>query len=43
LKNLLPASDLAEIKSLVESSTDLYQELVLFATEAGNDLEAGDV
>ena len=43
LKNLLPASDLAEIKSLVESSTDLYQDLVLFATEAGNDLEAGDV
>jgi glyoxylase-like metal-dependent hydrolase (beta-lactamase superfamily II) len=43
LKNLLPASDIAEIKSLVESSTDLYQDLVLFATEAGNNLEAGDV
>ncbi len=43
LKDLLPASDLAEIKSLVESSTDLYQDLVLFATEAGNNLEAGDV
>jgi glyoxylase-like metal-dependent hydrolase (beta-lactamase superfamily II)/uncharacterized protein with ACT and thioredoxin-like domain len=43
LKNILPASDLAEIKSLVESSTDLYQDLVLFATEAGKNLEAGDV
>ena len=43
LKNLLPASDIAEIKSLVESSTELYQDLVLFATEAGNNLEAGDV
>jgi len=43
LKNILPASDIAEIKSLVESSTDLYQDLVLFATEAGNNLEAGDV
>jgi glyoxylase-like metal-dependent hydrolase (beta-lactamase superfamily II) len=43
LKNLLPASDIDEIRSLVESSTDLYQDLVLFATEAGNNLEAGDV
>jgi glyoxylase-like metal-dependent hydrolase (beta-lactamase superfamily II)/uncharacterized protein with ACT and thioredoxin-like domain len=43
LKNLLPASDIAEIKTLVESSTDLYQDLVQFATEAGNNLEAGDV
>lgn len=43
LKKLLPSSDLAEIKSLVESSQDLQQDLTLFATEAGKDLEAGDV
>jgi len=43
LKKLLPASDLAEIRSLVDSSKDLHQDLVQFATEAGNDLEAGDV
>jgi glyoxylase-like metal-dependent hydrolase (beta-lactamase superfamily II)/uncharacterized protein with ACT and thioredoxin-like domain len=43
LKRLLPSSDLAEIKSLVESSRDLYQDLVQFSTEAGNNLEAGDV
>jgi glyoxylase-like metal-dependent hydrolase (beta-lactamase superfamily II)/ACT domain-containing protein len=43
LKKLLPASDIAEIKSLVESSRDLNQDLVHFATEAGNNLEAGDV
>ncbi|HWR72403.1 MAG TPA: MBL fold metallo-hydrolase [Nitrospirota bacterium] len=43
LKRLLPSSDLAEIRSLVESSRDLYQDLVQFSTEAGNNLEAGDV
>jgi len=43
LKKLLPSSDLAEIKSLVESSRDLQQDLTQFATEAGKDLEAGDV
>ncbi len=43
LKKLLPSSDIAEIRSLVESSKDLYQDLVHFATEAGNNLEAGDV
>ncbi|MGE5751767.1 MAG: MBL fold metallo-hydrolase [Nitrospirota bacterium] len=43
LKKLLPSSDVAEIKSLVESSRDLYQDLVHFAAEAGNNLEAGDV
>jgi glyoxylase-like metal-dependent hydrolase (beta-lactamase superfamily II)/uncharacterized protein with ACT and thioredoxin-like domain len=43
LKRLLPSSDLAEIRSLVESSRDLYQDLVQFYTEAGNNLEAGDV
>lgn len=43
LKRLLPSSDLAEIKSLVESSRDLHQDLVQFYTEAGNNLEAGDV
>jgi glyoxylase-like metal-dependent hydrolase (beta-lactamase superfamily II)/uncharacterized protein with ACT and thioredoxin-like domain len=43
LKQLLPSSDVAEIKSLVESSRELYQDLVHFATEAGSNLEAGDV
>jgi len=43
LKKLLPSSDVAEIKSLVESSRELYQDLVHFAAEAGNNLEAGDV
>lgn len=43
LKKLLTSSDVAEIKSLVESSRELYQDLVHFAAEAGNNLEAGDV
>jgi glyoxylase-like metal-dependent hydrolase (beta-lactamase superfamily II)/uncharacterized protein with ACT and thioredoxin-like domain len=43
LKKLLPSSDVAEIKSLVESSRELYQDLLHFAAEAGNNLEAGDV
>ena len=43
LKQLLPSSDVAEIKSLVDSSRELHQDLVHFATEAGNNLEAGDV
>jgi uncharacterized protein with ACT and thioredoxin-like domain len=43
LKKLLPSSDVVEIKSLVESSQELYQDLVHFAAEAGNNLEAGDV
>jgi glyoxylase-like metal-dependent hydrolase (beta-lactamase superfamily II)/uncharacterized protein with ACT and thioredoxin-like domain len=43
LKKLLASSDVAEIKSLVESSRELYQDLVHFAAEAGNNLEAGDV
>ena len=43
LKKLLPTSDVAEIKSLVESSKDLYQDLVQFYAEAGKNLEAGDV
>jgi glyoxylase-like metal-dependent hydrolase (beta-lactamase superfamily II)/uncharacterized protein with ACT and thioredoxin-like domain len=43
LRKLLPLSDVAEIRSLVESSRDLQQDLVQFATEAGNNLEAGDV
>jgi glyoxylase-like metal-dependent hydrolase (beta-lactamase superfamily II)/ACT domain-containing protein len=43
LKKLLPTSDIAEIKSLVKSSKDLYQDLVQFYTEAGKNLEAGDV
>jgi len=43
LKRLLPSSDLKEIQTLVESSRDLYQDLVQFYTEAGNNLEAADV
>lgn len=43
LQRLLPSSDVAEIKSLVESSRDLQQDLAQFATEAGKNLEAGDV
>ncbi len=43
LRKLLPSSDVAEIRSLVDSSRELQQDLVQFATEAGNNLEAGDV
>ncbi|OGW49439.1 MAG: hypothetical protein A2078_13850 [Nitrospirae bacterium GWC2_57_9] len=43
LRKLLPSSDVAEIRSLVESSRDLRNDLLQFATEAGNNLEAGDV
>jgi len=43
LKKLLPAGDIEELKGLVESSRDLHQDLVHFYTEAGNNLEAGDV
>jgi len=43
LKKLLPSSGVAEIKSLVDSSRELQQDLVQFATAAGNNLEAGDV
>ncbi|MDA8422469.1 MAG: hypothetical protein M0Z89_03955, partial [Nitrospiraceae bacterium] len=43
LKKILPSSGVEEIKSLVESSRDLQQDLTQFATEAGNHLEAGDV
>ena len=43
LKKLLPTSDVAEIKSLIGSSKDLYQDLVQFYAEAGKNLEAGDV
>lgn len=43
LKKLLPASDVDELKSLVASSRDLHQDLVNFYTEAGKNLEAGDV
>lgn len=43
LKKLLPASDIAELKSLVESSRELQQDLTQFASEAGKNLEAGDV
>ena len=43
LKKILPSSGVEEIKSLVESSRDLQQDLTQFATEAGNNLEAGDV
>ncbi len=43
LKKLLPESGIAEVKALVNSSKDLYQDLVQFYTEAGKNLEAGDV
>jgi glyoxylase-like metal-dependent hydrolase (beta-lactamase superfamily II)/ACT domain-containing protein len=43
LKRLLPASDVAELKSLVDSSKDLYRDLVAFSNEAGKNLDAGDV
>jgi glyoxylase-like metal-dependent hydrolase (beta-lactamase superfamily II)/glycine cleavage system regulatory protein len=43
LKKLLPASTVDEVRSLVSSSRDLYQDLVQFYREAGNNLEAGDV
>ncbi len=43
LRKLLPASDITEIKTLVGSSQDLYQDLVQFYAEAGKNLEAGDV
>ena len=43
LRKLLASNDVAEIKSLVGSSQDLQQDLVQFATEAGKNLEAGDV
>ena len=43
LKRLLPESDGAEIRSLVASSQEIHKDLVEFAGEAGNDLEAGDV
>ncbi|MBI5057367.1 MAG: MBL fold metallo-hydrolase [Nitrospirae bacterium] len=43
LKKLLPQSDIEELKSLVESSKDLSQDLLQFYKEAGNNLEAGDV
>ena len=43
LKKLLPASDVDELKSLVDSSKDLYRDLVEFYNAAGSNLEAGDV
>ncbi len=43
LRKLLASSDVEEIKSLVQSSRDLQQDLVQFSTAAGNNLEAGDV
>ncbi|MEZ5126598.1 MAG: MBL fold metallo-hydrolase [Thermoleophilia bacterium] len=43
LKGLMPASDVSEVRSLVQSSEELYKDLVEFAAEAGNDLEASDV
>ena len=43
LRKLLPSSDLAELRSLVDSSRELQQDLVQFSTEAGRNLEAGDV
>ncbi len=43
LKRLLPESDIEDLRSLVRSSAELEQDLVRFYTEAGRNLEAGDV
>jgi glyoxylase-like metal-dependent hydrolase (beta-lactamase superfamily II) len=43
LKKLLPSSAIEEIKSLVTSSDELYQDLLSFYHESGKYLEAGDV
>ena len=43
LKRLLPESDIEDLRSLVRSSAELEQDLVRFYTEAGKNLEAGDV
>ncbi len=43
LRRLLPASGIEELRSLVDSSKELEQDLVRFYAEAGNNLEAGEV
>jgi glyoxylase-like metal-dependent hydrolase (beta-lactamase superfamily II)/uncharacterized protein with ACT and thioredoxin-like domain len=43
LKSILPESGVEEVRSLVRSSQELEQDLLRFATEAGNHLEAGEV
>jgi len=43
LRRLLTDEDFDELRSLVDSSQDLYADLVKFYQESGNFLEAGDV
>lgn len=43
IRRLLPDREFDEIKSIVDSSQDLFADLVHFYEEAGNYLEAGDV
>lgn len=43
LKLLLPSSTVDELRSIVQSSKELEQDLIGFSAEAGNDLETGDV
>lgn len=43
LKDLMPESGVDELKSMVESSREFSSDLVLFYSEAGNNLEAIDV
>lgn len=43
LKKLLPASDVEELSSIVQSSRELQQDLVRFYAEAGDNLDAAEV
>lgn len=43
LKRIMPERDIDEIRSIVESSSVLREDLVNFYKEAGNNLEVGDV
>ena len=43
LRRLLADRDFDELKSIVDSSQELYADLIKFYEEAGNSLDAGDV
>ncbi|MFQ3573864.1 MAG: MBL fold metallo-hydrolase [Thermodesulfovibrionales bacterium] len=43
LRKLMTDADIAEIRGLVASSKELYEDLLGFYQESGKDLEAGDV
>ncbi len=43
LRKLLSDADIAELRKLVESSRELYEDLLGFYQESGQDLEAGEV